>query len=58
MLLLEQDKIKIILNLDNSELNTLLKANEFCNYTSSMFNYGEEVENCQNIRSQIMQCIK
>lgn len=47
-------KISVLLKLDVEEFSFLIKAIDFATCTSAMFEYGEHVEDCQNIRNQLM----
>lgn len=48
---------KITLLLDDSIVKTFVKAIEFYKLTSGYTNYGENIEECQKIKEQIINCI-
>lgn len=48
---------KITLLIDDSIVKTLIKAIEFYSLTSGYTNYGENIEECQIIKEQIINCI-
>ena len=47
-------KIFIPLGLTIEEYDVLLKAIDFFNYSSSIFEYGEHIDECQTLRKKIM----
>ena len=49
--------IFIPLLLSIEEYDVLLKAIDYYNYATSTLEYGEHIEECQNIRSKIMRHI-
>lgn len=51
-------KIFISIGLTKEEFSVLLKSIDFFNYASSTMEYGEHIEECQNIKSKIMRSMK
>lgn len=43
------DKVILRFDITLNELSTIIKAINYCNYTSSAFNHGEDIEECQEL---------
>lgn len=52
------DKILISMELTKEEYSVLLKAIDYFNYASSVMEYGEHIEDCQNIKNKIINSMK
>ena len=48
------DKVYIPLCITIEQLDVLLKSIDYFNYASSIFEYGEHIEDCQTLRNIIM----
>lgn len=48
------DKVFIPLCITIEQYDVLLKAIDFFNYSSSIFEYGEHIDECQALRNKIM----
>lgn len=48
------EKVFIPLCITIEQYDVLLKAIDFYNYSSSIFEYGEHIEECQTLRNKIM----
>lgn len=46
--------IKVLLHLTLEEFDLLLKAVDYYKYASSLFEYGEHIEDCNTIRDKLM----
>ena len=51
-------KILISMELTTEEYSVLLKAIDYFNYASSVMEYGEHIEDCQNIKNKIINTMK
>ena len=51
-------KILISIELTTEEYSVLLKAIDYFNYASSVLEYGEHIEDCQNIKNKIINSMK
>lgn len=49
---------RVFLHLTKEEFDILLRAIDYYNYASSIFEYGEHIEACQGIRHQIIEKVR
>ena len=55
---MQEKKLKILLYLTKEEINILFKAIDYYSNASALFEYGENIENCLNIRNKIINNIE
>ena len=54
---MKQIRYKLSIDICSSELNLLLKSLEYFNLSSACLNYGEEIEECQELRHKMFRSL-
>lgn len=55
---MQEVKYKFSINLNSSDFNLLLKALTFFSLSSAFLNYGEDIEDCEDLRYKIFRNIE